>query len=107
MSTKVKVLAEETPGAHIKYVHCRNKAKDGSVTPHGGLTIAYVLNDAFKVVGFASAKCHTKDNYNKHVGRMKAAGRLLSATYYVDVPETDEKTFIQQAKDGYAKQFAE
>lgn len=100
-----EIIADQTPGAHIKYVHCRNTNKDGSVMPHGGLTIAYVMNDAFKVVGFASAKCNVKDNYNKHVGRMKSAGRLLSAKYYVDVPETDEKTFIKQAKDGYVKQF--
>lgn len=67
---------------NIKYIHCRNINQDGSVMPHGGLTIAYVLNKSFKVVGWAAAKCCNKDNFNKHVGRMKAAGRLLSAQYY-------------------------
>ena len=90
---------------NIKFVHCRNKKNDGSVMPNGGLTIAYVLNGAFKVVGFAAARCNPKDHYNKHIGRMKAAGRLLSSEYYTDVPEIEEKTFIQQSQEGYNNAF--
>jgi hypothetical protein len=43
--------------------------------------------------------------YNKKVGRMKAAGRLLSSDWYQEVPEIAEQTFIQQAHDGYQQKF--
>ena len=89
---------------NIKYIHCRH-SKAGVVSPHGGLTIAYVLNDNFKVVGWAAAKCNSKDVYNKFIGRTKAAGRLLSDSYYQDCPELDEHAFIQQTHDGYHKAF--
>lgn len=90
---------------HIKYIHCRNHNNDGSINPNGGLTIAYVINSDFKVVGFAAAKCHNKDNYNKQIGRMKASGRLLSAQFYTEMPEIDEQTFINDAQHGYQKEF--
>ena len=93
------------PTTNIKFIHCRHTNKDGSVNPHGGMTIAYVINNTFKVVGWAAAKCNLKDNYNKHVGRMKAAGRMLSNKYYQECPEIEEKTFIQNAQDGYKKEF--
>lgn len=93
------------PVSNIKFIHCRSVNKDGTIKPTGGLTIAYNLNNEFKVVGYAAAKCHEKDLYNKQIGRMKSAGRLLSEKYYQDVPEVDESTFIQQTKDGYAEAF--
>lgn len=94
------------PQSNIKFVHCRNINQDGSVKPHGGMTIAYAINESFKVVGWAAAKCNIKDMYNKHVGRMKAAGRMLSNEYYQECPEIDEKTFIKNAQNGYQKEFA-
>lgn len=93
------------PVSNIKFIHCRNLHTNGTIKPTGGLTIAYNLNSDFKVVGYAAAKCHEKDLYNKQIGRMKSAGRLLSEKYYQDVPEVDETTFIKQTKDGYAKAF--
>jgi len=93
------------PQSHIKFIHCRNKDSVGQVTPKGGLTIAYVLNQDFKVVGYAGARCNPLDHFNKHVGRQKSAGRLLSANYYTECPEIDEDLFIQQAHDGYVKAF--
>lgn len=95
------------PQSNIKFIHCRNIDKQGVVSPKGGLTVAYCLNNQFKVVGWAAAKCNNKDTYNKHVGRMKAAGRMLSAQYYQDSPEIEEKTFIQQTQEGYQKNFNE
>ena len=89
----------------VKFIHCRNKNQDGSISPQGGLTIAYTLNEKFKVVGWAAARCNDKDIYNKHIGRAKSAGRLLSDKWYQDCPEIDEKSFIQQSQDGYAKAF--
>lgn len=89
----------------IKFAHCRNKNYDGSINPHGGLCLAYVINDEFKVIGYAAARCHPKDAYVKQVGRMKAAGRLKSAEFYQDVPEMDEDVFIQSSHDGYKEKF--
>ena len=94
------------PVSNIKFIHCRNKEKNGTIQPTGGLTIAYNVNSDYKVVGWAAAKCHTKDLYNKHVGRMKASGRLLSVKYYQEAPEIDEATFIKQTQDGYQEAFA-
>jgi len=86
-----------------KYIHCRNFKKDGTMIPQGGMTVAYTLDDKFKVVGMAVAKCHSKDMYNKQVGRMKASGRLLSDKYYQDVPESDEMVFIANVQEEYKK----
>lgn len=98
-------MSVKRPVSNIKFIHCRNVNDNGSVTPHGGLTIAYVLDKKFQVIGWAAAKCHVKDLYNKHVGRAKAAGRLLSSKYYQIVKETDEKEFIQKSKEGYKNAF--
>lgn len=92
---------------NVKFIHCRRYNKDGSIRPHGGMTIAYVVDNKFNVVGFSAARCNSKDMYNKQVGRMKASGRLLSDKWYTDVPEIAEKTFIEQAIDGYNREFAE
>ena len=91
---------------NVKFVHCRNVTDDGKVAAHGGMTIAYYVDSAFKVVGYAAAKCHSNDNYNKHIGRAKAAGRLLSSSYYEQVPEPmDEVEFIKRTKEGFTKFF--
>ncbi len=90
----------------IKFIHCRNLSANNAVLPHGGLTIAYVLNEQFKVVGWAAAKCSNKDVYNKQVGRMKSEGRLSSNEYYQECPEINEQTFINQTHEGFKKNFA-
>ena len=89
----------------VKFIHCRYKNADGSVMPTGGLTIAYNLNNEYKVVGWAAAKCHIKDHYNKHVGRAKAEGRLLSAKYFELCNEMDESEFITKTQLGFNKEF--
>lgn len=99
-------MSQLTQNPRIKFIHCRNVAKDGKIIPQGGLTVAYVLNEQFKVVGWAAAKCHIKDLYNKCLGRVKTTGRLLSDTYYQECPEMDEQQFIKQTKDGFKKNFA-
>lgn len=93
------------PTSNIKFIHCRNINQDGTINPNGGLTIAYNINKDFKVVGWAGAKCHTKDNYNKQIGRRKSAGRLLSDKYYNPVNETNESDFIQKTQEGYQREF--
>ena len=91
---------------NVKFVHCRNISDDGQVQPTGGMTVAYVLNEKFKVVGWAAAKCHNHDHFVKHTGRAKAAGRLNSGHYYTECPEMDEKAFIEDTINGYKKAFA-
>lgn len=90
----------------VKFIHCRNLNKDLTTKPMGGMTIAYVLNDKFKVVGYATARCHTHDHYVKKLGRVKASGRLNSGEFYVNCPEKDEQVFISECHAGYLKEFA-
>lgn len=85
----------------VKFIHNRKVSKDGHVLPNGGLTIAYVLDNKFKVIGYAPARCHDKDHYNKNIGRAKASGRLRSAKYFQECAPTDEKEFIQKCVNGY------
>lgn len=99
-----KVVKKQT-FKNVKFIHCRSVNDDNSIKPNGGLTIAYVVNAAFKVVGWAAARCNPLDTYNKQIGRMKASGRLLSDKWYQECPELDEPTFIQQSIDGYKKNF--
>lgn len=90
----------------IKYVHCRNIDNDGKILGKGGLTAAYILDKDNKVVGYACAKCHENDNYNKYLGRAKATGRLRSGMFYEHCSEPmDELKFIAQIRDGYKKVF--
>ena len=90
----------------IKFIHCRNMEEDGSVSGKGGMTIAYILDATRKVVGFAAAKCHSKDNYCKYTGRAKATGRLRSSSFYEHCPEPmDEIEFISKTREGYERVF--
>lgn len=76
-----------------KYIHIR-KITEGKIQGKGGATIAY---EALPNGGFlyATALCHHKDNFNKHLGRVKAAGRLKSFHYATLSPEEQtEKDFI-------------
>lgn len=68
-----------------KFVHFR-AFRDDAVLPNGGITVAYEVNisenehtgDRFSDLVFAVARCHARDNYNKHLGRQKSKGRLMS-----------------------------
>lgn len=94
---------EKRPQTNVRFIHCRNLQEDGSISPKGGMTIAYNINKEGFVVGWAAAKCNIKDTFNKAYGRMKAAGRLLSQDYYNDVPEVSEKSFVEQTVNAYNK----
>jgi hypothetical protein len=86
----------------IKYLHFRYTTPDvikegtyqpGRVLSTGGMCVAYQLDDNYQVLGFAIARCHKHDNYNKEQGRVKATGRLLSPTYFVQT-QLDEQEFM-------------
>lgn len=85
----------------IKYIHNRKHNSDGTIAPNGGLTIAYVLDKNFQVCGWAAARCHDKDHYNKHIGRAKATGRLQSGRWFQECEPMDEKEFIEKSIKGY------
>lgn len=61
----------------VVFHHIRNKNQ-----PRGNaVTLAMEVNEQNQVVAWAEAKCHPKDNFCKHTGRVKAAGRLQSPKY--------------------------
>ena len=90
---------------NVKFIHCRNKNEKGSVTPNGGLTIAFVTDNEFKVIGYAAARCAPMDVFVKQIGRMKASGRLLSDKWYQEVEPIDQKQFVTKAHEGYYAKF--
>jgi hypothetical protein len=71
------------------------------VQSKGGTTIAYILDDDYKVIGFASAKCSKKDYYVKRLGRQLAESRLKDEKFYKDVPALDEQVFIDVCVETY------
>ena len=95
-----------------KFIHLRHQTKDtirdgavilNEINPCGGMTIAYQVNDGGSVIGFAPAKCHSKDNYNKQQGRAKATGRLKSEKYFVPI-NIDEKEFHKLMQEYWKKE---
>lgn len=58
----------------VIFHHRRDKTKS-----RGGATVAMLTDEDKNVLSWAVALCHPKDNFCKHTGRMKAAGRLRSA----------------------------
>ncbi len=65
---------------NMVFHHQRDKS-----SPRGGATIAMLCDDEKQVVAWAAAHCHPKDNFCKHTGREKAAGRLRSRHWRVDL----------------------
>lgn len=61
----------------IMFKHARGKNPDGTISNMGGMTLAYTFLQG-GYVKFAFAVCHPNDNFEKRIGRVKAAGRLRS-----------------------------
>ena len=77
-----------------KFLHLRKQNEDGTISGRGGATIAYscLTPDSFV---YAVAKCHDNDNFCKHTGRAKAAGRLKSKRQFsLSLGPISEKDFI-------------
>lgn len=79
-----------------KFFHKRVKLENDTISPNGGTTIAYLMDDNQQVHGFAKAWCHNKDHFCKHKGRVKAEGRLKSPHYFqkLDIP-INEQDFLK------------
>ena len=97
----------------IKYIHLRRyfpatingetgELKDATLNSKGGKTIAFVVDDDYQVLGYASASCHANDVYNKKVGRVKATGRLKSQNYFKGCKaNVSEQEFVRGMIDSY------
>lgn len=81
-------------GLGVRYHHVRNyrpftgplkfsalgSYQTTHVDPRGGQTVAQIIDlDTEVVVAEGVARCHTKDNYNKAIGRRIALGRAVKA----------------------------
>ena len=65
----------------VKFIHLREVDiyRNGAIDNRGGATVAYTeQGTAFE---FAVARCSWQDNFNRALGRTKAAGRLASPRY--------------------------
>jgi hypothetical protein len=82
-----------------KFIHLRD-TQDGKVQGKGGITVAFETDDAGYVLRSAAAICHPRDNFNRFLGRTKAAGRLKSERWSVNYMENEkhEKEFIQELR---------
>jgi len=61
-----------------KLRHIRAKDKDGNILSKGGATISAIVDDNDKVAKFAVAWCHSRDNFSRHIGKVKATGMMNS-----------------------------
>lgn len=64
-----------------QFIHLRRndpRFEHGVTDPRGGITVAFDLDEDTGLVVSQAAFCNNKDNYNKRLGRVKAAGRLSS-----------------------------
>jgi hypothetical protein len=78
----------------IRFLHYRNIDSQGNVDSRSGATVAYIPPTEGKPIVWAGSFCHPNDNYNKHMGRIKAAGRLKSSAYLEVTDHTDNKEFL-------------
>jgi len=82
-----------------KFMHIRHM-QEGVVSGKGGCTVAYSEITKGNFV-YAIAHCHPHDNYNKALGRAKAAGRLKSKKDYLVADAPDVRTFLNGLRDEY------
>lgn len=66
----------------VRFIHLRKHSpNNGIILSYGGCTIAYELVEPgveYNLYRYALAFCNDIDNYCKHTGRAKSAGRLNS-----------------------------
>ena len=89
----------------VKFLHYRVYEEDNhgevTVASNGGTTVAYIEGE--EGISHAFAYCHELDRYNKELGRIKSAGRLLSENSCATVKATRD-AFIK-AVDNHMAQF--
>lgn len=72
------------------------------ISSNGGTTVAYIEGE--EGISHAFAYCHELDRYNKELGRIKSAGRLLSENYCATVKVSRDE-FIKKVDDHMAQQY--
>lgn len=83
----------------VKFVHIRRHSSDGSISPLGGGTVAYEVNqDTGMVIRSASSFCHPRDNFNRQIGRAKAAGRMNSKRWVIELGNVHERDFVAKIR---------
>lgn len=87
----------------IKFVHFRNYDPFlNAIDNMGGSTVAYIETpEGFE---YAVAQCSDQDNFNKRLGRSKAAGRLNSPVRRRVFPGNDRKKFYDELHNLYDEQ---
>ena len=70
----------ETIDTSIKFLHIRAANKDFTLSPFGGLTVAYRLDQANNIIYYAVACVSRKDRFKKKIGRNLATERLSAYT---------------------------
>ena len=83
-------------------IHVGNDEYEYVVASNGGATVAYIEGE--EGISHAFAYCHDADRYNKELGRIKSAGRLLSENYCATVKATRDE-FIKKVDDHMAQQY--
>lgn len=66
----------------VKFHHMRNKDIDGSIIPHGGITVGWIEDEDHVV--FSLAFCSMQDLYNKKFGKELVSKRLASVSFEND-----------------------
>lgn len=78
----------------MRFVHIRQRDKEGKLLPNGGFTVAYevVPTEEGSFVKYAVAKCSKRDTYNRKRGRLIAGGRLFASRHpFLTSLGTDER----------------
>jgi hypothetical protein len=83
----------------LNFLHIRNLDKRGTIDCRGGATVAF-RETTPGTIQYATAFCSPQDNFNKAYGRSKAAGRLNSERFALQVGGFDLSTFRKNVLDG-------
>ena len=103
--SKKKPYSDDVKFLHYRAydeIHVGNDEYEYVVASNGGTTVAYIEGE--EGISHAFAYCHDLDRYNKELGRIKSAGRLLSEKYCVTV-KTSRDDFIKAVDNHRAQQF--
>ena len=83
----------------VKFIHIRRHETNGSISPLGGGTIAYEVDpDTGMVSRAASSFCNPRDNFSRHLGRVKAQGRLNSKHWVIELGNIHERDFVAKIR---------
>jgi hypothetical protein len=81
----------------VFYIHLRYQEDDGSISNHGGLTIAYRPHDNEVAFEVAIARCNQSDNFCRKTGRCIALGNLnWDRLWICKAPESDRHADIHK-----------